>query len=98
MMSKEREADKARWKQRHGTVLLFTFVRNLIEPSSFSWSFNTLHRERNQIFQDRIKPVHNRYVSPINLEDNNLPNPDVLLLIVGQKEQVAPLQKIGIHK
>ena len=46
-------------------------------------------------FLDRIRPVHDRDVSPVNLEDNNLPDPDVLLLVVGQKEQVSPLQKIG---
>ena len=37
--------------------------------------------------------MHNRDVSPVNLEDDNLPDPDVLLLIVGQKEQVTPLQR-----
>ena len=81
--------------------MLFTFVRNLIDPSSFSCSFNTLHEEeRNEIsrFQDQIKPVHNRDVSPVDLEDNNLPDPDVLLLVVGQKEQVAPLRKKMVQK
>ena len=35
--------------------------------------------------------MYDRDVSPVNLEHNNLPNPDVLLLIVGQEEQVTPL-------
>ena len=47
----------------------------------------------NEISQDWIKPVHNGDITPVNLEDNNLPNPDVLFLVVSQKEQVAPLQK-----
>ena len=46
-------------------------------------------------FQD---PVYDWDVSPVNLEHNNLPNPDVLLLIVGQKEQVAPLRKTCVKR
>ena len=36
-------------------------------------------------------PVYDRDVPPVNLEHNNLPNPDVLLLVVGQEEHVTPL-------
>ncbi len=40
-------------------------------------------------------PVNNGDVPPVDLEDDNLPHPDVLLLVVGQEQQVPPLQPIN---
>jgi hypothetical protein len=38
-------------------------------------------------------PVYNGDVSAVNLEDDNLPHSDVLLLVVSEKEQVASLKQ-----
>ena len=45
---------------------------------------------------DLEDPVHYGYVPPLDLEDDDLPDPDVLLLVVGQKQQVAPLNKYKV--
>ena len=37
-------------------------------------------------------PVDDGNVSAFNLEDNNLSHTDLLLLVVGEEQQVAPLQ------
>ena len=38
--------------------------------------------------------MHNGNISPVDLEHHNLPNPDVLLLVVGQEEKVSSLQRM----
>ena len=73
-----------------------TLVRNLMDPSSFSCSFKTLQQEVKAILiaVENLRPVHDWDVSAIDLEDNDLSHPDVLLLVVGQEEKVSSLQRM----
>ena len=43
---------------------------------------------------ENLRPVHDWDVSAIDLEDNDLSHPDVLLLVVGQEEKVSSLQRM----
>ena len=97
MMSKEGEADKDRWTILRwaptGNCAASHLCEEFDRPILLLVQLQHSAQREELIFHDRIKPVHNRDVSPVDLEDNNLPDPDVLLLIVGQKEQVTPLQR-----
>ena len=65
-----------------------------MDPSSFSCSFKTLQQEVKAILiaVENLRPVHDWDVSAIDLEDDDLSHPDVLLLVVGQEEKVSSLQ------
>ena len=67
-----------------------------MDPSSFSCSFKTLQQEVKAILiaVENLRPVHDWDVSAIDLEDNDLSHPDVLLLVVGQEEKVSSLQRM----
>ena len=67
-----------------------------MDPSSFSCSFKTLQKEVKAILTavENLRPVHDWDVSAIDLEDNDLSHPDVLLLVVGQEEKVSSLQRM----
>ena len=67
-----------------------------MDPSSFSCSFKTLQQEVKAILTavENLRPVHDWDVSAIDLEDNDLSHPDVLLLVVGQEEKVSSLQRM----
>ena len=42
-------------------------------------------------------PVDNGYVPALDLEDNNLADPDVFLLVVGQEQQVTSLDELNVR-
>ena len=67
-----------------------------MDPSSFSCSFKTLQKEVKAILTavENLRPVHDWDISAIDLEDNDLSHPDVLLLVVGQEEKVSSLQRM----
>ena len=67
-----------------------------MDPSSFSCSFKTLQQEVKAILiaVENLRPVHDWDVSAIDLEDDDLSHPDVLLLVVGQEEKVSSLQRM----